>query len=126
MKRAFSGYYPNDVCGVVYQNAHRHLARQFTFARDGIPDVIREPDAWERAKQTAKDMLGAPSGLSEIGNATLSSRLLGAPAVGAHDAHQLPSFYGIRLSPASAKKVFAAVLSYIPCRFPGPRQTHGA
>ncbi|MEN3377818.1 MAG: hypothetical protein V7604_3173, partial [Hyphomicrobiales bacterium] len=26
MNRAFSGYYPNDVCGVVYQNAHRHLA----------------------------------------------------------------------------------------------------
>jgi spore germination cell wall hydrolase CwlJ-like protein len=25
MNRSFSGYYPNDVCGVVYQNAHRHL-----------------------------------------------------------------------------------------------------
>ena len=36
MNRAFSGFYPNDVCGVVYQNAHRHLACQFTFACDGI------------------------------------------------------------------------------------------
>ena len=36
MNRAFSGYYPSDVCGVVYQNAHRHLACQFTFACDGI------------------------------------------------------------------------------------------
>jgi len=70
MNRVFSGYYPNDVCGVVYQNAHRHLACQFTFACDGIPDVIREPDAWERAKQIAKDMLDGRSWLSEIGKAT--------------------------------------------------------
>ena len=35
MNRVFSGYYPNNVCGVVYQNAHRHLACQFTFACDG-------------------------------------------------------------------------------------------
>ncbi|HEX8829402.1 MAG TPA: cell wall hydrolase, partial [Xanthobacteraceae bacterium] len=32
MNRVFSGYYPHDVCGVVYQNAGRHLACQFTFA----------------------------------------------------------------------------------------------
>ena len=25
MNRAFSGFYPNTVCGVVYQNKHRHL-----------------------------------------------------------------------------------------------------
>ena len=36
MNRVFSGFYPNDVCGVVYQNANRHLACQFTFACDGI------------------------------------------------------------------------------------------
>ena len=41
MNRVFSGYYPNTVCGVVYQNEHRHLACQFTFACDDIPDVIR-------------------------------------------------------------------------------------
>ncbi|MEA2934849.1 MAG: hypothetical protein QOD74_1495, partial [Variibacter sp.] len=35
LNRAFSGYYPEDVCGVVYQNAHRHLSCQFTFACDG-------------------------------------------------------------------------------------------
>src|SRR5262249_45340348 len=51
MNRVFSGYYPNDVCGVVYQNAHRHLACQFTFACDGIPDRITEPDAFARAKR---------------------------------------------------------------------------
>ena len=51
MNRAFSGYYPNTVCGVVYQNKHRHFACQFSFACDGSPDVIREPDMWERAQE---------------------------------------------------------------------------
>src|SRR5436305_42680 len=54
MNRAFSGYYPNDVCGVVYQNAHRHLACQFTFACDGIPDIVNDEESWERAKRIAR------------------------------------------------------------------------
>ena len=44
MNRTFSGFYPNTVCGVVYQNKHRHLACQFTFACDNVADVVREPD----------------------------------------------------------------------------------
>jgi spore germination cell wall hydrolase CwlJ-like protein len=70
LNRAFSGYYPNDVCGVVYQNAHRHLACQFTFACDGITDVISEADAWERAKNVAKATLDGRVWLPEIGKAT--------------------------------------------------------
>ena len=70
LNRAFSGYYPNDVCGVVYQNAHRHLACQFTFACDGIPDVITEAEAWERAKRIAKATLDGKIWLPEIGKAT--------------------------------------------------------
>ena len=70
LNRAFSGKYPNTVCGVVYQNSHRHLACQFTFACDGIPDVIREPDMWERAKVIAAEMLDGKIWLPEIGKAT--------------------------------------------------------
>jgi len=70
LNRTFSGYYPNDVCGVVYQNAHRHLACQFTFACDGIPDVITEAEAWERAKRIAKATLDGKIWLPEIGKAT--------------------------------------------------------
>jgi spore germination cell wall hydrolase CwlJ-like protein len=70
MNRVFSGYYPNDVCGVVYQNANRHLACQFTFACDGIPDVVNEPDAWVRARQIASDTLDGKLWLPEIGKAT--------------------------------------------------------
>jgi len=70
LNRAFSGYYPNDVCGVVYQNAHRHLACQFTFACDGIPDVVTEPDAWDRAVHISKATLDGKIWLPEVGKAT--------------------------------------------------------
>jgi hypothetical protein len=70
MNRVFSGYYPGDVCGVVYQNAHRHLACQFTFACDGIPDRITEPDAWARAKRISAATLDGTVWLPEIGKAT--------------------------------------------------------
>jgi spore germination cell wall hydrolase CwlJ-like protein len=71
MNRVFSGYYPHDVCGVVYQNAHRHLACQFTFACEG-KDLSRidEPDTWEQAKSIAKDTLDGKIWLAEVGHAT--------------------------------------------------------
>ncbi len=71
MNRAFSGYYPHDVCGVVYQNAHRHLACQFTFACEG-KDLSRidEPDMWEQAKNIAKETLDGKIWLAEVGHAT--------------------------------------------------------
>jgi spore germination cell wall hydrolase CwlJ-like protein len=70
MNRVFSGYYPNTVCGVVYQNAHRHLACQFTFACDGIPDVVTEPEGWVRAKLIATMVLDGRLWLPEVGKAT--------------------------------------------------------
>jgi spore germination cell wall hydrolase CwlJ-like protein len=70
VNRVFSGFYPNDVCGVVYQNAQRHLACQFTFACDGIPDVIRDQESWERAKRIAQETLDGKLWLPEIAKAT--------------------------------------------------------
>jgi hypothetical protein len=71
MNRVFSGYYPNNVCGVVYQNAGRYLACQFTFACEHKNlDRIDEPDMWEQAKQIAKDTLDGKIWLSDIGHAT--------------------------------------------------------
>jgi spore germination cell wall hydrolase CwlJ-like protein len=55
---------------VVYQNANRHLACQFTFACDGIPDIVTEPTAWRRATRIAKDMLDGKLWLTEVGKAT--------------------------------------------------------
>ena len=70
LNRAFSGKYPDTVCGVVYQNKHRHLACQFTFACDNNPDVIREPDMWDRAQKIAKAMLDGRLWLPEVDRST--------------------------------------------------------
>ena len=70
MNRVFSPFYPNDVCGVVYQNSARRNACQFTFTCDGIPDVVTEPDAWARAKHIARDMLDGKLWMPEVAKAT--------------------------------------------------------
>ncbi len=70
MNRVFSGFYPNTVCGVVYQNADRHNACQFTFACDDVKDTIDEPDMWEQAKEISHDMIDGKMWLPEIGHST--------------------------------------------------------
>jgi spore germination cell wall hydrolase CwlJ-like protein len=71
MNRVFSGYYPNNVCGVVYQNAGRYLGCQFTFACEHKNlDRIDEPDMWEQAKRIASDTLDGKIWLTDIGHAT--------------------------------------------------------
>ena len=70
MNRVFSPFYPKDVCGVVYQNANRRLACQFTFACDGIPDVVTEPDAYARAQRIARDMISGKLWMPEVAKAT--------------------------------------------------------
>jgi spore germination cell wall hydrolase CwlJ-like protein len=70
MNRTFSGFYPNTVCGVVYQNKNHHMACQFTFACDNNPDVVTEPDMWDRAKKIAKAMLDGQLWLPEVAKST--------------------------------------------------------
>lgn len=70
VNRAFSGYYPETVCGVVYQNSHRYLACQFTFACDGVRDLVTEPEQWDRARKIAKEMLDGRLWLPEVNRST--------------------------------------------------------
>jgi spore germination cell wall hydrolase CwlJ-like protein len=70
INRVFSGYYPNNICGVVYQNAHRRFRCQFTFACDGLPERVDEPVAWERATHIARDALDGNFWLNDVGKAT--------------------------------------------------------
>jgi spore germination cell wall hydrolase CwlJ-like protein len=70
MNRVFSGFYPTTICGVVYQNKHRHLACQFTFACDNVRDVIKEPEMWERATRISKATLEGKLWLPEVGKST--------------------------------------------------------
>ena len=70
VNRVFSGYYPEDVCDTVYQNAHRHLACQFTFACEGKKLVVTDQSAWARATWIARDMLDGKLWLNDVGKAT--------------------------------------------------------
>jgi spore germination cell wall hydrolase CwlJ-like protein len=70
VNRAFSGYYPNDVCGVVFQNVHRFMACQFTFACNGKPLIASSQTMWARAMRIAEETLDGKLWLPEIGKAT--------------------------------------------------------
>lgn len=70
LNRVFSPYYPNDVCGVVYQNRHRHLACQFTFACDGKSEAIREPEPYERAMRIARESLDGKLWMPQVAKST--------------------------------------------------------
>jgi spore germination cell wall hydrolase CwlJ-like protein len=62
--------YPSSICRVVYQNAQRRNACQFSFACDGVRDSIMEPRAWQRAKRIANHVLGGRWPLHHIRGAT--------------------------------------------------------
>ena len=70
MNRVFSPFYPNDVCSVVYQNAHRHLSCQFTFACDGKRKTITERGHWARANRIAKQTLDGQIYVQEVAKST--------------------------------------------------------
>lgn len=70
MNRVFSGIYPRDVCGVIYQNARRRLACQFTFACDGKPDIVTERGPWRRAQRIARQTLDGKLYVQAVGPAT--------------------------------------------------------
>jgi spore germination cell wall hydrolase CwlJ-like protein len=57
LNRVESEKYPDTICGVVYQNAERRNACQFSFACDGVPDVAKEQKAWQRAQSIAVETL---------------------------------------------------------------------
>ncbi|EIM26090.1 cell wall hydrolyses involved in spore germination [Microvirga lotononidis] len=70
LNRVKSGLYPSSICGVVYQNRHRHLACQFTFACEGKALRIRDTESWERAKSVASAVLEGKTYLADVGGAT--------------------------------------------------------
>ena len=62
--------YPDSVCGVVYQNRHRFLACQFTFACEGKSLRITEPEPWRVAVQIATDVVSGKIYLADVGAST--------------------------------------------------------
>jgi spore germination cell wall hydrolase CwlJ-like protein len=70
LNRVKSPLYPNSVCGVVYQNASRHLACQFTFACEGKSLRITEPGPWRDAVRIAREVYEGTTYLADVGAST--------------------------------------------------------
>ncbi|WP_181705864.1 cell wall hydrolase [Chthonobacter rhizosphaerae] len=70
LNRVRNPAYPDRICDVVYQNEGRKDACQFSFACDGIKDVVRPGRAWTVAKTVAHDVLFGGVWLDEVGTST--------------------------------------------------------
>jgi spore germination cell wall hydrolase CwlJ-like protein len=70
LNRAFSGFYPQDICEVVYQNSQHFRACQFTFACDGTSPEIKESESWRLAGEIAQKLLRGRVYDPEIGTST--------------------------------------------------------
>jgi len=70
INRVFSRFYPGGVCDVVYQNAHRRNACQFSFACNGKRKEIKDHRAWAVAHHIAALTLDGRVWEPDIGKAT--------------------------------------------------------
>ena len=52
--RVKSKHYPNSICAVIYEGAHRPFACQFSFACDGSMDRAPKGKAWKRSQDMAQ------------------------------------------------------------------------
>ena len=70
MTRVRSTFYPNTICGVVYQGQWSKNACQFSFACDGVADTPKERKLWDTALDVAKNVISGKVYLDEVGAAT--------------------------------------------------------
>ena len=67
LNRVDSKRYPDTVCQVIQQGAHRKHRCQFSYNCDGLPENIAEPKAWAIAKEIALDMVHSDERLLTLG-----------------------------------------------------------
>ena len=70
LNRVSSGLYPTSVCGVVFQNAQRYKACQFSFACEGRSLRVTEAGPWAAARRIARDVLQGRTYVDHVGTAT--------------------------------------------------------
>nr|WP_245247747.1 cell wall hydrolase [Tianweitania sediminis] len=70
LNRVRNPTYPNTICGVVYQNDHWRNRCQFSFACDGIPDVIRSPAHYRIAQEIGRAVTAGQIFIPEVGSST--------------------------------------------------------
>ena len=70
LNRVRSGLYPASVCGVVFQNKHRHLACQFTFTCEGKSLRVTDQESWRTAERIAREVVSGDIYLPDVGAST--------------------------------------------------------
>ena len=70
LNRVKSPSYPNSICGVVYQGSGTRNSCQFSFACDGQPDDVKQPNAWAQAKAIAQRAIAGDPAVAMMGKAT--------------------------------------------------------
>jgi len=70
LNRVKSKSYPDTICGVVYEGAHRMNSCQFSFACDGKQDVPRGAKEWNKAKQLASRAMSGDAYVRVVSTAT--------------------------------------------------------
>lgn len=70
LNRVRNPAYPNNICGVVYQNDSWYNRCQFSFACDGKKDRITDGQSYEVAKEIAMAVTAGKIFIPEIGSST--------------------------------------------------------
>ncbi len=70
LNRVRNPAYPDTICKVVYQNKGLRDACQFSFACDGIKDVVHPGWSWRRAQRIAREVTFGGESLPEVGSST--------------------------------------------------------
>ena len=100
MNRVRSPYYPNSICGVVYQGSHRSTGCQFTFTCDGSLNHRPRGRAWDRAQRVASAVMlgytrpitqGATHYHTHAVNPVWNSGLVETTNVGDHVFYRFPN-----------------------------------
>lgn len=100
MNRVRSPYYPNSICGVVYQGSHRSTGCQFTFTCDGSLNHRPRGRAWDRAQRVATAVMlgytrpitqGATHYHTHAVNPIWNSGLVETTNIGSHVFYRFPN-----------------------------------
>jgi spore germination cell wall hydrolase CwlJ-like protein len=70
LTRVRSDYYPNTICGVVYQGQWNRNACQFSFACDGRSDAPKNGKLWDVSIDVAKKVITGKAFIKDIAEAT--------------------------------------------------------
>ena len=70
MNRVRDDFFPDTICGVIYENSHKRNRCQFSFACDGISDKPKDKKLWELALENARMVALGKVWLEDIGYAS--------------------------------------------------------